>query len=291
MATSMRDCQPVDGPTRRRYTSILALLVALGLCVGSIGVSLAMPGGQSQLHVAITDAARAPFIALARKDARALCSAFTPSAATHLGSQEFPGASCEVRAQKGFDETRTVSSRWALVWAQKLRVTAVRRHGRKASAVVIYDKRRVRLSFRLVARRWRIATTPIFVAVLRCVYRAPATECVAGARVAALWFLAPLPDELPGLPVPVRLRRAGGRKLHDFKVGARVVANAGCLACHRIGSDGNAGPGPALTHVASHLNRRQIEHVIRHPNAPMPSFANLPSGKFKAMVRFLLLLR
>lgn len=269
---------------------MLALLIALGLCVGSIGVSLAMPGRQPQLRVAVTDAARAPFIALVRKDARALCSAFTPSAATHLGSQEFSGATCEVRAREGFEETKTVSGRRALVWAQKLRVTAVRWHGRNASAVVIYDKYRLRLSFRLIARRWRIATTPVFVAVLRCVYRAPATKCVAGARVAALWFLAPLPY-LPGIPVPVRVMRAGGRELHDFKVGARVVANAGCLACHRIGSDGNAGPGPALTHVASHLNRRQIEHVIRHPYAPMPSFANLPNGKFKAMVRFLLLLR
>jgi hypothetical protein len=270
---------------------MLALFVALGLCVGSIGVSLAMPGGRSQLGGAVTDAARAPFIALVRKDARALCSAFTPSAARYLGSQQFSGASCEVRAQEGFDETKTVSGRRALVWAQKLRVTAVRWHDGNASAVVIYDKRRLRLSFRLVAGRWRIATTPVFVAVVRCIYRAPATECVTGARVAALWFLAPLPYELPGIPVPAKVRPAGGKELHDFKVGARVVANAGCLACHLIGSDGNAGPGPALTHLASHLNRRQIEHVIRHPYAPMPSFANLPRGKFKAMVRFLLLLR
>lgn len=270
---------------------MLAVFIALALCAAWISVSFATPHGQAQARGTLVDAARAPFLALVRKNPQSLCSAFTPSAAKYLGRDQFFGATCEARARQGFADTKVISRGRGLGWARRLEVTEIRWHDRRASAVVVYGKHRLHLSLRLVAGRWRIATKPVLGTVLRCVFDAPPAECVEAVRVADLWSLIPPSYELPGIPVPARVRRAGGKELHDFKVGARTVANAGCLACHRIGSEGNAGPGPSLTHVASRLPKRAIERVMRHPSAPMPSFKNLPRGKFKAIVRFLLLLR
>lgn len=90
---------------------------------------------------------------------------------------------------------------------------------------------------------------------------------------------------------PVYVRRAGGRLLRTFDAGSAVVAQSGCLACHRIGKQGNAGPGPALTRIGSKLSRRQIEHAIVHPYAPMPSFSRMPRRMFVRMVKMLRLLR
>jgi hypothetical protein len=90
---------------------------------------------------------------------------------------------------------------------------------------------------------------------------------------------------------PPAVRRAGGRELAEFKLGRTAMAQSGCLACHRIGSEGNRGPGPALTHIGSALSRRGIEHALTDPSAPMPSFKHLPAAKFKALVEFLSELR
>jgi ubiquinol-cytochrome c reductase cytochrome b subunit/menaquinol-cytochrome c reductase cytochrome b/c subunit len=73
--------------------------------------------------------------------------------------------------------------------------------------------------------------------------------------------------------------------------GKRVVAQSGCLACHRIGATGNAGPGPNLSYVGSELSRQQIARALVDPRAPMPSFRNLLPGNFDAVVAFLTTLR
>src|ERR671915_2332071 len=39
----------------------------------------------------------------------------------------------------------------------------------------------------------------------------------------------------------------------QYEAGKLVVAQAGCLACHKIGHNGNAGPGSDLTNVAEKL--------------------------------------
>jgi menaquinol-cytochrome c reductase cytochrome b/c subunit len=70
-----------------------------------------------------------------------------------------------------------------------------------------------------------------------------------------------------------------------------VVAQSGCLACHRLGQDGNHGPGPGLTHIGSMLSRHGIEHALINPSAPMPSFKHLPAAKLKAVAEFLSELR
>jgi quinol---cytochrome c reductase cytochrome c subunit, bacillus type len=72
-----------------------------------------------------------------------------------------------------------------------------------------------------------------------------------------------------------------------FTAGESVVGQSGCLACHVIGSNGNNGPGPNLTHIGSQLEPAAIASTLRNPTAPMPSFKNLPPTKFNALVGFL----
>jgi menaquinol-cytochrome c reductase cytochrome b/c subunit len=81
-----------------------------------------------------------------------------------------------------------------------------------------------------------------------------------------------------------------GPALAQFNAGKLVVGQSGCLACHKIGDNGNDGPGPQLTHVASKLPSAAIAQTLRNPTAPMPSFQNLATTspqKFQALVAFL----
>jgi ubiquinol-cytochrome c reductase cytochrome b subunit/menaquinol-cytochrome c reductase cytochrome b/c subunit len=72
-----------------------------------------------------------------------------------------------------------------------------------------------------------------------------------------------------------------------FSQGELIVGQTGCLACHVIGSNGNDGPGPNLTHVASRVPQQQIASTLINPTSPMPSFAGLPKDKFNTLVSFL----
>jgi menaquinol-cytochrome c reductase cytochrome b/c subunit len=101
----------------------------------------------------------------------------------------------------------------------------------------------------------------------------------------------PSASEQKLVPVPPALARAGGRELGKFDAGMEVVAQSGCLACHRIGEQGNPGPGSDLTRIGAKLSKRQIEHAILDPTAPMPSFSHFPPAKLSAVVTFLGLLR
>jgi len=81
-----------------------------------------------------------------------------------------------------------------------------------------------------------------------------------------------------------------GAALTSFNQGKEVTAQSGCLACHKIGENGNDGPGPQLTHVASKLPPAAIAQTLRNPTAPMPSFAGLANQnpkKFQNLVTFL----
>ena len=81
---------------------------------------------------------------------------------------------------------------------------------------------------------------------------------------------------------------AGGRPaLAEYEAGKAVVAQSGCEACHKIGDNGNNGPGPELTHIGSRLPAQAIARTLVNPTAPMPSFKNLPPKKFDAVVYFL----
>jgi menaquinol-cytochrome c reductase cytochrome b/c subunit len=89
------------------------------------------------------------------------------------------------------------------------------------------------------------------------------------------------------MPTPTAVIKAGGTTLAKFEEGRNVVAGSGCLACHKIGDNGNDGPGPQLTHIGSRLPRQGIARTLVNPTAPMPSFKNLPPQKFNAVVEFL----
>ncbi len=79
-----------------------------------------------------------------------------------------------------------------------------------------------------------------------------------------------------------------------YEAGKQVAAQSGCLACHKIGDNGNDGPGPPLTHIASRLPMDAIARTLINPTAPMPSFRNMATNqpqKFRALVQFLGYLR
>jgi menaquinol-cytochrome c reductase cytochrome b/c subunit len=77
----------------------------------------------------------------------------------------------------------------------------------------------------------------------------------------------------------------------QYEAGKLAVAQSGCLACHKIGENGNSGPGPNLTAIATKLPKAAILRTLENPTAPMPSFAGLPQEKKAAMVDFLSQLR
>ncbi len=88
-------------------------------------------------------------------------------------------------------------------------------------------------------------------------------------------------------PTPARIVAAGGTLLQEYEGGKKAVAQSGCLACHKIGENGNAGPGPNLTKIGDRLPRQAIARTLVNPTAPMPSFKNLPPKKFNDIATFL----
>jgi menaquinol-cytochrome c reductase cytochrome b/c subunit len=89
------------------------------------------------------------------------------------------------------------------------------------------------------------------------------------------------------LATPKVVKETGGSVLAEFEAGKKGVAQSGCLACHKLGDNGNDGPGPQLTHIGARIPASGIARTLVNPQAPMPSFKNLPPEKFKAIVAFL----
>jgi len=92
------------------------------------------------------------------------------------------------------------------------------------------------------------------------------------------------------LKTPARITQQGGAMLAAYEAGREVVPQAGCLACHKIGENGNDGPGPPLTKIGARLPKQAIERTLINPTAPMPSFSKLAENspeKFKNLVLFL----
>ena len=90
-------------------------------------------------------------------------------------------------------------------------------------------------------------------------------------------------------PTPARIKAMGPEMLAKYEKGKQVVAQSGCLACHKIGENGNSGPGPPLTEIGSRLPSQAIARTLVNPTAPMPSFAGLAKtspDKFDALVTY-----
>ena len=92
------------------------------------------------------------------------------------------------------------------------------------------------------------------------------------------------------MPTPAAVKAEGASAIRQYEAGRQVMAQSGCLACHKVGENGNSGPGPELTDIADRLPAAGIERTLINPTAPMPSFKSLQQNepeKFKNLVAFL----
>jgi quinol-cytochrome oxidoreductase complex cytochrome b subunit len=71
-----------------------------------------------------------------------------------------------------------------------------------------------------------------------------------------------------------------------YEAGKEVVAGAGCLACHKIGENGNT-IGPDLTHIAATVPRAAIVRSVEIGPSIMPSYRDLPPKKLNQLADFL----
>jgi menaquinol-cytochrome c reductase cytochrome b/c subunit len=92
----------------------------------------------------------------------------------------------------------------------------------------------------------------------------------AGITTILAMFYLTLEGALAGPPTQIDLKTTA-----QYERGKNVMASSGCLGCHRVGENGNAGPGPDLTDVGSKLPRAAIARTLINPTAPMPSFSRL----------------
>jgi menaquinol-cytochrome c reductase cytochrome b/c subunit len=69
--------------------------------------------------------------------------------------------------------------------------------------------------------------------------------------------------------------------------GQEVVAQSGCLACHKLGDNGNDGPGPELTHIGARVPRNAIARSLDVGPSIMPSYSGLSPQKFQALTAYL----
>jgi ubiquinol-cytochrome c reductase cytochrome b subunit/menaquinol-cytochrome c reductase cytochrome b/c subunit len=108
------------------------------------------------------------------------------------------------------------------------------------------------------------------------------------AVIAAMAYLT-VEGALAGAPTEIELKTAP-----QYDAGKKVAAASGCLGCHRIGHNGNAGPGPELTDIGSRLRAPAIRRTLLNPTAPMPSYRGLAQKnpkQFNELVQFLASLR
>ncbi len=97
-----------------------------------------------------------------------------------------------------------------------------------------------------------------------------------------------------GSPTEITMKAPAGlsaQQVTQYNAGKLVAAQSGCLACHKIGENGNDGPGPELAQIGDRLPRQAIMRTLQNPTAPMPSFRDLPPQKLNALVDFLSQLR
>jgi quinol---cytochrome c reductase cytochrome c subunit, bacillus type len=72
-----------------------------------------------------------------------------------------------------------------------------------------------------------------------------------------------------------------------YEPGKEVVAQSGCLSCHKLGTNGNNGPGPDLTQIGSRIPRAAIIRSLQIGPGIMPSYKDLPPQKQEDAAAFL----
>jgi len=238
-----------------------------------------------------------------RRHAQALCADFTSVTASRLARGVSRSANCEVRVAEAFARSAPFEPKSQPAALGIIEASVVMQHGDTASATITYGAGRsgaqVTLELVRIGGAWRVATASTLGLIKGCFVRGLLTaSCPKNARVIIFSIGRPevqsphggpsdANDQQLVVPAPPAVKDAGGRKLNEFNAGMKVVAQTGCLACYRVGRQGNSGPGPDLTHVGSRLSAEQIEHAILDPSALMPSFKNLPREWLTAVVEFL----
>jgi hypothetical protein len=285
------------------------MLSARLLIMPFLGLSaLAGKPAVSGPEAVITRAAIAPFQDALRHDAAALCGDLAPVVAAELVRGAAPSVGCTAAASRDFALTAPdeppaeadlsltptvqhleVAERHATVELSFTFVTDTEKSGKPTA--IIHSAGPIKLELEEVGGTWLLSSRATLATLPGCRLPKP-RRCRPGARV-LLFAVVGIERAQPGedMPTPPAVKRAGGREQREFEAGKLVVAQSGCLACHRIGEDGNTGPGPNLTHIGSKLSEPKITHALVDPRAPMPSFRRLPAQKFHDVVRFLSLLR
>ena len=98
--------------------------------------------------------------------------------------------------------------------------------------------------------------------------RRPIAMISALATIGAMVYLSVV-GALGGAPTEIELVTAP-----QFEEGKKLTASSGCLACHKIGENGNT-LGPPLTNVGDRLGRDAIARTLINPTAPMPRYQTL----------------
>jgi hypothetical protein len=73
----------------------------------------------------------------------------------------------------------------------------------------------------------------------------------------------------------------------DSDRAASPAQEAGCLSCHRIGSEGNVSPGGDLSTVGADMTPADIRRLLLAPPPGMPSFGDLPPDQLEDLVSYL----
>jgi menaquinol-cytochrome c reductase cytochrome b/c subunit len=95
--------------------------------------------------------------------------------------------------------------------------------------------------------------------------RRPIAMTAGVATIAAMAYLSIL-GALAGSPTEIDLATAP-----QYEEGKEITASAGCLACHKIGENGNT-LGPNLTEVGARLGPQAIARTLVNPTSPMPPY-------------------
>ncbi len=277
------------------------------LAVPLVGLALfGVRGASGNPDAAITNAAVAPYRDVLLRDAPALCADLTNPPT--IAPKPSGGARCEEAVESVFAATASPSLPRDVVLSLHASASHLTIDGHRASGIFsltalkpgtyhrvpgyeILALGSYRLRLEEVDGRWLVSSPARLAASSACELN-PHGNCRPGVEDLVFLLGAPVARTFAEeFPTPAAVRRAGSRERQEFAAGGAVLAQSGCLACHRIGDVGNRGPGQDLTHVGARLSSRQIEHAILSPRAPMPSFKHLPAKKLHEIVRFLSLLR
>src|ERR671937_1479322 len=77
--------------------------------------------------------------------------------------------------------------------------------------------------------------------------------------IAAMAYLT-IEGAVAGCPTEIQMKVAP-----QYEKGRAVAASSGCLGCHKIGDNGNNGPGPPLTKVGARLPKQAIARTLINP--------------------------